>query len=684
MRYFCERLNDGALCSADGRSGAFANGVAVICESDGFIEYAEAVVRTLWTRGIMAYISDVGTKCERVIAIGSVKGFDASEKTSKLLAAMPRKSEYKEASYIIYKDDKRVAIVANENKYTSYSPIGEAVEIFIKKLGTCQDFADLNDGTVASGTLDLVEKQRALDEIENQAKWEKVRKTIGDEDIYLSFRKMMESIFAKEAVPLLASFFDPATGLFYTSRSGKEAEGIYPIPEGTSQALGYIVSTGMLSKLHRRYVIPELARHRIVYYLKSIQGEDGEFYVSQMKMDKINSNRIGRDRGACMGLLWRLGASPTYSVGDMEGDGVSADEYWANLVKEGLVKDEEKPHIYWAEDPADRKAVKSEIEKKADVPTAAGTEQFQTHEGFIKWLLEKDPYNEPYSSMSATSSAHGLIADWNGKVGEYLGEDKTVRHLEKEFELKKGDTLYTLLIRWLDGNINEAGLFGKVTNDRDENGNPVYDGFYGGWGYQNSNGFLKGIHRYTEAGGIAYPKPREAAESLLKGIASDEVVVNNILVIYNVWSSLNKLRNNISSYCEGEKREELLELIDNGLTKKVKDERTGEMRAYAAIAIDKCLSKLLAFKKRDGGFGHSTVRGTGNWQGGLRVAISDDNLSDIDAINCSTSGLGGAMCHFFGLDLTHDIPMYTEADLLVYLDTLYSQPVVLKKGPMEI
>ena len=96
----------------------------------------------------------------------------------------------------------------------------------------------------------------------------------------------------------------------------------------------------------------------------------------------------------------------------------------------------------------------------------------------------------------------------------------------------------------MNGNINSAGLFGKVTNATDSEGNPVYDGFYGGWGYQNSNGFLKAIGRYSDMG-IPYPEPRLAAESLLKGINSDEPMTGTILVIFNVWSSLNNLKNNI-------------------------------------------------------------------------------------------------------------------------------------------
>lgn len=681
MKSMIDNLKDEVFYSKDECGGGCAE-VAIAYACDSLLPYAERLAKALLSGGIRAYLSDGETKCARIIALGNVAGVSTSRDAMKLLGEISKKSEILEGAYAITSDGRSVSIVADVNKYTTYQPIEAAIDIFIERSVKCCDL-DIKAGVISSGVVDLLAKQTALDDIENEERWAHVREVIGDEDIYLAFRDMMESIFAKEMIPLIASFYDPATGMFYCSGSGKRAEGIYPIPEGTSQVLGYMQSTGMLRKFGKKYAVPELTRHRIIYHLKSIQGEDGEFYVSQMKKNTIDSNRIGRDRGHCAGLLSTLGARHTYSVGDYIGDGVSADEYWASLVAEGIVTEEEKPIIYWAEDPSDRKAARSTAEKKEAKPTSAGTEQFQSHEGFIKWLLAKDPYNNPYSAMSNTASAAGIIKEWNGRVGEYAGEDTVISYNDKEFDLKKGDTLYTIIIRWVNSHVNAAGLFGKITNGKDENGNPIYDGFYEGWGYQNSNGFLKGIGRYSETK-TRYPMPREAIVSLLKGINSDEVVTGNILVIFNVWAALNGLRGNIKSFYEGEERDELLAMINDGLTRKILDESTGEMKAYAAVAIKKCTGKLLTFKKRDGGFAHSISQGTPCWQGGVKVGVAEDNLSDIDAINCSTALLASSLCDFFGLNRTRDIPMYTECDLLRFVDVMMQQQTVIKKGPMEL
>ena len=179
---------------------------------------------------------------------------------------------------------------------------------------------------------------------------------------------------------------------------------------------------------------------------------------------------------------------------------------------------------------------------------------------------------------------------------------------------------------------------------------------------------------------IAYPKPREAAESLLKGINSDEPVSSNVLVLYNVWSSLGSIRSNVQKYYEGEDKQEILDMIEETIWSKVVDETTGETRTYAALAIDKAIAKLAAFRKADGGFGHSTTAGTSGWQGGLPVGIPSDNLSDLDAISCTNSGLTSSICSVLGIS-SGKVPRNTESDLFLFLDSVYSQPYVTKTPP---
>ena len=661
--------------------------IAFITKSDALHEEVSEKLSTALTESIIkngfVYNGTLSHENENEVIVGYVPERAISCKAYDILSNLKIESDITDSRYVVYAENGQIAIICDKNEHTTVQTLDAIVERFINEYIKNKNELDLENGIVMSGILDLYVEQKKFDDIETEQRWNKVEETIGDRDIYLAFRNFFEECFGDEIVDLIANLYDPATGLFYASMSGKRAEGIYPIPEATSVILGHMVNTGMLRHVGGKYYLTDLMKHKIIYYVKSIQGTDGEFYVSQIKKEKIDSNRLGRDRGACTGLLDRFGVAPTYSVGKFVGDGVSAEEYWANLVKEGIVTEEDKPIIYYAEDRnalAAHSFASSTVEAVSKVVTVSTT-QFQSHENFIKWLLEKDPYNNPYSSMSNTSSAASIISDWSSKLGGYTGENTVVNHVSKSFDLYKGETLKDILIRWMNSHINAVGLFGKITNNYDENGNPIYDGFFGGWGYQNSNGFLKAIGRYNDMK-ISFPKSRLAAESLLRGINSDEPVTNNILDIFNVWSSLNSLKNNIKNYYEGADKSELLSLIDDTLRKQIViDEKTGETKAYGAIAIEKCTNKLLTFKKSDGGFGHSVSSGTTNWQGGLKVGIGSDNLSDIDAIACSTVYLGNAMSTLFGLSFVADVPMNTDSDLLRFLEIIGKQEKVVKIGP---
>lgn len=631
------------------------------------------------------YIGYVNSNSDNEIIVGYVPERAVSVAAYEALEKMNSASPISESRYLVYADSGKVAIAFDKNEYTSLQTVGYVVDIFYNNFIKDKKAVLFHKGVVTSGTLNLADLQEEIDKSENELRWNKVREKIGDEDIYIAFRGFFETMFTDEIVDLIANNYDVATGLFYASASGKRADGIYPIPEATSVSLSYVLNTGMLNGMGVRYLLPDLAKYKIVYYLKSIQAEDGEFYVSQMPKASIDSNRLGRDRGACLGLLDRLGEKPTYSVGGVTGDGIDAEAYWANLVSAGLVTEDDKPIIYWADKEA-RAVAGSLRESLAEavsrvVPTASGTEPFRSHKAFIEWLLAKDPYNNPYTAMSNTSSAASLIDDWSTKLGGYEGSDTSVTYGSKSMMLYNGETLNEILIRWMNDNINSAGLFGKVSNSYDKDGKPVYDGFFGGWGFQNSNGFLKAIGRYNDMK-ISYPQSRLAAESLLLGINSDEPVTGNILVIFNVWSSLNNLRKNIQNYYQGDDKAELLAVINNGLTRKVViNEETGETKSYAAVAIEKCTNTILAFKKSDGGFGHAIDYSTPTWQGGLKVAIASDNLSDIDAIACSTTYLGNAMSVLFGLDFVADVPMNTASDALRFVDIMLKQEQVVKVDP---
>ena len=669
--------------------------------------------------GGLAFIGNIYIPIDKYqqVVVGYVPEIEISVKANELLEQMESSSPISESRYLIYAENGNLAIAYDENTYTPLQTATYVAERFIEEKLSGNSTVLLEKGVQDMGTINLIEYQEMIDEQETESRWQAVREKLGDDDVYLAFRSFFEKMFSDEIIEWAGSLYDPATGMFYSSTSGKRANvsngdtGYYPHPEATAIVLGRLKSTGMLRNLTSDYtkILPKDMQYKIVYYLKAIQDpNDGEFYVSQMNKSTIAPERVGRDHSRCTSLLSLLHASPTYDVGGYKGDGVTADEYWADLVSRGLTTDEDKPMIYWhwttpngritSSLNADFEAAVNLAVSVSSVQGAASdsvTSYFDSHDAFISHLLTKDPYNSPYGAISNISSIAGMVNIWSGKLGAYDPDrdptevaktvDVRVGNTTKKLVVLCGDTLNDINVSWMNLYINESGLFGKVTN-RTSNGEPVYDGFYGGWGYNNTNGFMKGIGRYDDAG-LAYPEPMKAAESLLKAVNSPESAAanGNILVIYNVWSCLLSLISNVKKYCPEDEAQEIIDYIYDGLYGKV-DFVTGKAidRTYAAIAIENAYEKIQPFKKSDAGYGHSPSSGTPGWQGNLPVGIASENLSDTDATFCTTTSLGSCISGVLGLNMSTDVPMHTEADLLMWLDTVLSQEYVIKKTPYEL
>ncbi len=679
-------------------------------------------------------------------------------------------SIFENARYCVSSSGDKITVLCEKNPYTSLNVSSVAVDEFVKLLEPAfgiVGFVNDDEGKIIEdNNVNLIELQAEIDRMEVEARWEALEIKLGDKDIVRELRAFFEGMTNETIVKWSGSLYDPATGLFYSSSSGKNTEGYYPHPEATSQNTSFPMNSGMMRYLGGTIILPQITKYKIIYYLKSIQDPNGDFYVAQMNKATIATERVGRDRGACITMLSRCGGKPTYTNGSTVGDGITAEEYWQSLVDAGLVTEDDKPIIYWHQNNEQAKvaptaslnssavmAVSKVVLASDDGATgeegsSSGVAQFQTHKAFIEWLLKKDAYNSPYGAISNTSSAATFIDryskttgaytlekmqdDWGASAiksdanGDYVefygradgisngagGADKNVT----PFKVYEDDKLNVILISWLNSYINDAGLFGKITNNYvsktggdyalrngeyvyvgEGNGSytPDYDGFYEGWGYQNSNGMLKCIGRYSTLG-IAFPEAEKAAVSLLKGICSPEQPSGNILVMYNVWSSLSSLRSNISKYYEPVKdgdmsRQELLDFIDNALYSPtdfrtetpIVNETTGEPMSYGALAIRSNYEKSLLFRKSDGGFAHSISQGTGTWQGGLPVGVPSDNLSDVDGTFCGITSLGSSICGALGINMSSEVPIHMESDYMKWMDSLLKQPYVIKKTPTE-
>jgi hypothetical protein len=150
----------------------------------------------------------------------------------------------------------------------------------------------------------------------------------------------------------------------------------------------------------------------------------------------------------------------------------------------------------------------------------------------------------------------------------------------------------------------------------------------------------------------------------MDGILGDEPSTGNCCDIFNVWSCVGHLRNNLNLISDKSLRDQINENVNAILEEK------------APAAILNTLEKIKGYQKYDGGFAHSYFKGTANHQG-LPVSTGE-NQSDVDGTCISATGLLREM--FDALNLTAYKPsMYTESDWMRYLEIMLSGNPASKK-----
>lgn len=115
---------------------------------------------------------------------------------------------------------------------------------------------------------------------------------------------------------------NPKGGGFYYSNSARDTEGYLIDIESTSQALSFLVASGMMRGYENNYIkaIPEKMQREMVAFALSLQShEDGYFYHPQWGKD-ITAGRLSRDMGNSVATLRRFGYKPYYNTpGGAEG-----------------------------------------------------------------------------------------------------------------------------------------------------------------------------------------------------------------------------------------------------------------------------------------------------------------------------------------------------------------------------
>ncbi len=120
------------------------------------------------------------------------------------------------------------------------------------------------------------------------------------------------SLYTPELYRWIGGLWSNEHGGFYYSNSARDNGEFLPDLESTSQALGHLEMTGILSPDHSE--LPEKMKEKLYSFVTSKQDkDDGYFYHPQWGKD-INVSRRGRDSDHAAGILEMIGAAPLYKT----------------------------------------------------------------------------------------------------------------------------------------------------------------------------------------------------------------------------------------------------------------------------------------------------------------------------------------------------------------------------------
>lgn len=150
-------------------------------------------------------------------------------------------------------------------------------------------------------------------------------------------------------------------------------------------------------------------------------------------------------------------------------------------------------------------------------------------------------------------------------------------------------------------------------------------------------------------------------------IVSDEPTLTNACDVYNAWTCITLLRNNLrDQYNEGEKaqiRETILKRIDDVIA------------ASGTKPILTAYNKQSRYKLADGSFSHNTLSGYPWHQGPHHISLGIEREGDIDAIGKCIAGTIGPIRNVYG---AKHVPYFQRHHFMTYMQIIVSNGPVVK------
>lgn len=552
-------------------------------------------------------------KCDRAL----------SEKAYKKLERLESSRDI--SNLVIMSDGYSVAIAFDYDYYGLCAAMNDSIDYFVNNYlqnGTLK----LKSGVIYEATIDLMERQLAIDEQTIEEVWKsktsQIEKVVGDstlaEEIAESI-KILQTLYSDGIISWIANLYCPENGGFYYSNSARDNLGYLPDLESTTQALGII---GELFTLGFdggwEELIGEKMCEELVYFAKSKQDENGYFYHPQWSRQLSDSkpNRLGRDVGNAVRILERFGAKPTYDTPTgVKGDGILAD---GTPVAVSSLRSPLTGSTVVAVS-----AVIAVNAEDANVPA-----HMRTREAFEAYLASLDINNDYYSVGNTLES----------QADQFVQRDKVLAARGENYSLAD------ICEQWMSSHQNEeTGLWNL-------------DGLCG---FEEVNGVLKLGSTYSKLG-KRIPNALKALESAIDCITSPEVP-DIICDIFNTWYAFSVIYSNLTTYGTPAERTE------------VENVRQSLFVSFPEL-IYKTREKVAYFIKDDGSFSFKQKYSSETSQG-MPVAVINSVEGDVNATMIASISIPGTIFAMLGVP---KVPIFTTSDRMVFQSILADMGYIVK------
>ena len=413
--------------------------------------------------------------------------------------------------------------------------------------------------------------------------------------------KTLYSLYTPEMLSWLANLYDPDVGGFYHSNSARNTEGYLPDIASTWTALTFMQNTGMVKSWSK--ALPEDMKKSIGEFVLSLQDPDGYFYHPQWGKGISSDKREEHLKGA-KAMLSALGLDPKYPY-------------------PGSKSTVSSSHL------TDRHSGGATAAVSKVVRAAATLSQYESVAAYRAWL------DEWYGKIQA------------GKTHFYSFGDELQSQVNnmRIYSEVLGEDLLKITTDFLTSHQRESGLWDDELN------------------YTATNA----IHKITSVYNSAKCEIPNADKIVEAGIAmiSDDNSISACVDIYNAWSCISYVIENIRNYASG----------DAAVRNAKADAIVRTARDIAPEAIIGAFNKIEPFRKMDGSFSYGPNY-SASGGAGVMTAVSHTVEGDLIGNSiCLTSLLNEI---YASLDIETFVPVFTSADYYVYMDILSGLGSVVK------